>query len=383
MGKPQKTRGEHIPTLDGLRGLALLLVVIHHSAFAPATTLWPGLAGRLYFTVAAVGWAGVDLFFVLSGFLITGILLDSRAGPHYFRNFYVRRTLRIFPLYYCVLILIFGLGPLLLPADSAGDDSSAWLWVYGTNIGQALKGGYLFPSRWFEINHFWSLAVEEQFYLVWPLVVYFLGRQGLRRTCVGCMVGAILLRFVLAISGASHQAVYYLPFCRVDTLAAGAWLAIAVRDDDGVAALMRPARWTALVSGGILLCVVVGVFQGRFEWVTSLFMQTIGLSLLWAFFGAILALVLPGGSPCLATRLCSFSALQWLSKYSYGAYVFHVLCYPILLPIVIRNAGTEDVFELTLLYLVVMSGFAMSLAWLSWNFFEQPILKLKRFFPMG
>jgi peptidoglycan/LPS O-acetylase OafA/YrhL len=112
-------------------------------------------------------------------------------------------------------------------------------------------------------------------------------------------------------------------------------------------------------------------------------MQTIGLSLLWAFFGAILAMVLPGGSPCLAASLCSLSALQWVSKYSYGAYVFHVLCYPILLPLVIRNAGTDDVFQLTLLYLVAMAGFAISLAWVSWNFFEQPILRLKRFFPMG
>jgi peptidoglycan/LPS O-acetylase OafA/YrhL len=383
MGEPQPKRGEHIPALDGLRGFALLLVLVHHSAFAPPAGPWPSLAGRLYFTLAAVGWAGVDLFFVLSGFLITGILLDAKDAPCYFRNFYMRRTLRIFPLYYGVMILIFCLGPLLLPADAAGEDSSVWLWVYGTNFGQALKGAYLYPSRWFEINHFWSLAVEEQFYLVWPLVVYFLRPKGLRAACLGCMAGALLLRLVLALSGAGHHAVYYLPLCRVDTLAAGAWLALAVRTGGGVASLVRPARWLALASGGVLLFVVAGVLQGRSEWATSLFMQTIGLSVLWAFFGSVLVLTLPGAHSTLAARLSGLKAVRWFGKYSYGIYVFHVLCFPVLLPAVLRNAGTDDVFPASLLYLLVMTVFASALAWVSWNFYEQPFLKLKRYFPMG
>jgi peptidoglycan/LPS O-acetylase OafA/YrhL len=257
-----------------------------------------------------------------------------------------------------------------------------WLWVYGTNFGQALKGAYLYPSRLFEINHFWSLAVEEQFYLVWPLVVYFLLSKGLRAACLGCMVGAPLLRLILAVSGASHQAVYYLPLCRVDTLAAGAWLAVAVRGG-GVEGLVRPARLTALASGGVLLCVVVGVLQGRSDWVTSLFMQTLGLSLLWAFFGSILVLTLPAARVGLVASLSGLKVIRWFGKYSYGIYVFHVLCFPILLPAVLRNAGTEEVFSVSLIYLLVMTVFASALAWLSWNFYEQPFLKLKRYFPMG
>ena len=325
----------------------------------------------------------MDLFFVLSGFLITGILLDAKGSPGYFRNFYMRRTLRIFPLYYGVLVLVFCLGPWLLPAAPAERDSSFWLWFYGGNIGAALKGNYLYPSRWFEINHFWSLAVEEQFYLVWPFVVFCLSTTNLRRMCLVCLAGALGLRFFLVGSGASHPVVWYLMPCRVDTLAAGAWLAVAVRAPGGVERLVQPARWVALGAGSVWLGIAVWKFQYGSECLDDFYVPTIGVSLLWAFFGAVLVLALPRSRPTLAGRFWNLGLLRWFGKHSYGIYVFHVLYFPILLPLTLGAFGLEGAFLQSVVYFLAMTVVASVLAWFSWNLYEQPFLQLKRFFPMG
>src|SRR5579862_7894518 len=147
------SRSTHYPALDGLRGVAILSVMVEH------------LAPRL---LAGGGWVGVDLFFVLSGFLITGVLLDGKDDPHRGRTFYVRRALRIFPLYYATLALI-TFGPLAKAlALGLSAQTLGWYWIYGTNwqiaLGMAHIGG--------PIAYFWSLAVEEQFYLIWPLIIW-------------------------------------------------------------------------------------------------------------------------------------------------------------------------------------------------------------------
>src|ERR1700741_834818 len=156
----------YIPQFDGLRGLAILLVLIGHSGFLEAM---PD-AGMLEYTRF-----GVDLFFVLSGFLITGILLDSKESPHYFRNFYPRRVLRIWPLYYLVLFLAFVVAPLFQPAmrPTAARDWSAFAF-YVQNIVFAHRVTYPFG-----LGATWSLAVEEQFYLTWPLLVFLLKKRTL------------------------------------------------------------------------------------------------------------------------------------------------------------------------------------------------------------
>ena len=151
----------HLPALDGLRGLAILLVLLRH--FTEGAEL-RSKSGRWLAAALDAGWIGVDLFFVLSGFLITGILLEARRSQHYFRNFYVRRTLRIFPLYYGVLAVIFGIAPWLgwlVPEVGPEEHSQAWLWAYGTNIIMSWTGSPLLKHGWLNLNHFWSLAVEE------------------------------------------------------------------------------------------------------------------------------------------------------------------------------------------------------------------------------
>ena len=222
----------HLPVLDGVRGAAILMVLcVHFIGDAPAYTAME----RALVKVANYGIWGVDLFFVLSGFLITGILYDSKGSPRYFRDFYVRRTLRIFPLYYGVLVILFLVLPALPapypPALAESAHHQAWLWLYSSNVYLAIHRAWVLPY----VGHFWSLAVEEQFYLIWPLVVLSFGRRWLLRICVVVAVLALALRTGLSAAGAGDVAQVVLTPCRFDALCAGGFLALAVRVVDSSA----------------------------------------------------------------------------------------------------------------------------------------------------
>ena len=230
--------GRRLPVLDSIRGLAVLVVMLFH--FTVMTADGSALSHVLC-KVAILGRCGVDLFFVLSGFLITGILYDARHSEGYFKTFYARRMLRIFPLYYGVLVTVFFIWPLLrghLPL--ASHDVLAmqpWFWSHTVNFGILVHDTKALDTY----GHLWSLAVEEHFYLLWPLVVFYFSRKALLRTCVGVIVGSLLLRIVLMGMGDNQQTCYLLTPCRIDQLAIGGWVAVAGRGPLGV---------TNLVSGG-------------------------------------------------------------------------------------------------------------------------------------
>ena len=192
-----------IRPLDGLRGLAVLAVVLYHATLlAPGT----GATGRTLLAAARLGWAGVDLFFVLSGFLITRLLVESRGADNYFRVFYARRLLRIFPLYYVSLLVL-----VLLFRVPGGE--SLWYWLYASNVKATLSG---WPSA--PLSHFWSLAVEEQYYLVWPLAVSLLSRRALVSLCAGLVVLVPAARAGAWVLGVPEIGLYVLtPFRLLNT----------------------------------------------------------------------------------------------------------------------------------------------------------------------
>jgi peptidoglycan/LPS O-acetylase OafA/YrhL len=306
-------RRSHIPALDGVRGIAVLLVLAHHYGHP---------------VVARIGWVGVDLFFVLSGFLNTGILLDTRDQERFFRTFYARRSLRIFPLYYGLLIVSFVVLPLTPLARQTGiaelEPIQSWLWLYGSNILLAWRNAWVLRNDVFGFGHLWSLAVEEHFYLVWPAVVYWVAPRQLFVVCIVGMVSALAGRLLWALSLPEHGfACYVLTPFRADSLIAGAIVAVLMRQTSDTT-LRRVAR-VGLIAGAISVLAVTLWARG-FAY-TSTPVYTFGFSALSILFASLITLSI---TPGFLNRLLSTRPLRWFGRYSYGIYVFQGFFGPIL-----------------------------------------------------
>jgi peptidoglycan/LPS O-acetylase OafA/YrhL len=367
----------HLPVLDGLRGLAVLAVIFFHiNLIGEATYGFDGALGVL----ARSCWCGVDLFFVLSGFLITGILLDARGAPHYFRNFYARRGLRILPLYYGLLAVVFLVGPLFkslaTPRFEALAHNQLPLWLYYCNLSVAWTGDRNFNAEWIEFNHFWSLAIEEQFYLIWPAVVLLCGRRGLAVVCLTLIGTALLLRGAYVWAGDYYYwTVYTLTPCRWDGLALGGLLALAYRTPGWRARLAWPARISAIAC----LLVLAG-FAVTWDGlgVEPPLMQVVGYSLLALFFGALLVLAVNAPASGIAGRAWSHPVLRFFGKYSYGLYVVHPNVMEYLMG-VLPGTGLARWLGAGV-FAVASLGLSVALAWLSWHLYEKHFLKLKALF---
>jgi peptidoglycan/LPS O-acetylase OafA/YrhL len=379
---PRRLSALHIPALDGLRGLAILAVLLFKSSegFQAST-----LSGKAVGQVFGFGWAGVDLFFVLSGFLISGILLDTRGQPHYFRNFYARRTLRVFPLYYGVLLLSFVLLPRFLPAHGPGMArivrNQGWLWTYTTNIAFLVKRSVFFDAGWLRFNHFWSLAIEEQFYLVWPLLIFLLSRRRLAIACWMLVGGALMLRVALYLAHQRPGAMFYPTPCRTDSLAIGALLAIGIRGPLGIENLSRLAKKGAIVSG--LALVAVGIWRKKQD-VNDITTLTFGFTLLAVFAGSILALALKPSGSSRWVDLLELRPLRLLGKYSYAMYVLHMWVIVALdrrfsLGWFVAHTRAEALG--VVLHAAAFCGATFAVGFLSWHLYEKHFLKAKRFFP--
>ena len=354
----------HVPALDGVRGLAILMVTVYRfSRGSDGAPGGPGLLLRAFH----FGEQGVDLFFVLSGFLITGILLSSKPAPRYFRNFYLRRLLRIFPLYYGVLVAAFVIAPMLSATSLVmrASPHQGWLWLYGANLLIASRHAWMLDG----FNHFWSLAVEEHFYLVWPLVIFCCSTRAAMRVCLGAMLLALGLRCLLVLRGDAVAAEALTP-CRMDALAAGAWVALAAREW-GLRRLAKGATIAAATS----LTALVAVHG----WDASVY--SIRYTLYASLFAAVIVLAVGVSPTAMGGRLVSHRLLRFFGKYSYGLYVFQgivaVLAAPFLDRLV-RLCGSPLVG--TLAFLLVGSATSLGLALVSWHLYERRFLALKRHF---
>ena len=380
-----------IPALDGVRGLAVVLVLICHATVLSDV---PTAAGKLYLALARLSWAGVDLFFVLSGFLITGILFDAKGKTNYFRNFYARRTVRIFPLYYVFIALTLFIIPRFAPAIESHfveRPPVSWpYWSYVSNFYQTFQPTHhiVFVS--------WSLAIEEQFYMVWPLVVFFFGRKALLRITIGMIVGSILLRIGIMgpLAGWLQESLNVAPwrvannfsFCRLDGLAIGAWIALLIRGNTWTAqSLVRPAKIVGTLAALALAATVGAMYVSGWRGGIgqSPAYVLVGYTMLAIMFGSLLAVAIGSRSDSLVARAFQSRTLTVFGKYSYAAYLIH---FP--LNILIRDLLFDPQTGSTVMSRVGMqfafyiaSGCTtLMFAWVSWHVMEKHFLKLKDFF---
>lgn len=385
----QRREAGVILPLDGLRGVAILMVMLHHSTHFRQTTSFDGP----FLSLLAFCWTGVDLFFVLSGFLITGILLDTRDGERYFTNFYARRILRIFPLYYLVLLLAFFVLPMFpaifavltgqvgvppeeqVAALAAQADVPQWpYWLYVSNFSIADRG---WAHGVADIS--WSLSIEEQFYLVWPLLIWLFAPRRIAWLCTAIFVAEVFARAYARTSDVAALPLYVITWFRLDGLVIGALLAIALRrgimpDLDRLV----PAVVTVAVAG-LIVCAV----QGGHPWWWNRRMQQFGYSLIAVTAGAMLVSAINRPADSLWPRMLSAGWLRAFGKYSYCLYLIHVPVMRAIREYVFNpwEHAALSPFTGQMLFYFAATAPAFALAWLSWRLFEAPILSLKAWFP--
>ena len=308
-------------SLDGIRALAVLMVFADHYGGGGTNG---GAALRLLNTIRGRGWMGVDVFFVLSGFLITGILFDTRNDSHFFKRFFARRSLRIFPIVYLLFTVLAVLTPIL---------GYQWRWkqalflIYmGNFAANADFSLYAVPSHlspWAsaEIGHLWSLCVEEQFYLIWPIIVWIVrDRIKLLWTAVGLSALALASRIVMVnVWPAGHAEQWLmraLPY-RLDTLLFGAILALLLRGPSADL-VQRAMKWCFV--GGAAATLIVFRINPDYD---SPLLLTLGLTFIGIAATGLIGMTLRTGS--IAQRLFHWKPARILGKYSYGFYVWHVV----------------------------------------------------------
>lgn len=359
----------HLPALDAIRGLAIVAVTLYR--FGGGGDAAASAIGHNW--LVDLGGRGVDLFFVLSGFLITGILFDAKGKEHYFRNFYMRRSLRIFPLYYAALVVSLWVLPLVsqsfAEAAKPAVDQQPWLWLYGANVLQSLRGEWCLGP----LNHFWSLAIEEHFYFLWPAVIYYSSRRTGMAISGAVFAGSIGARMLWLMAGGSDVAAEVFTLLRMDGLALGSWVALAARGPEGFGWLKRYAPSALGIFGAVALATTV------------LERRLYGLpTAAWACTcGAMLILVVGARPQQLLGRLGHSRVLQFFGKYSYGMYVFQLPLIYLIAPImtaggvaaVLGNAAVGQV-----VYCGVMFGTTTVAAVGSWFLFEKRMLGWKRYF---
>jgi len=339
--------------LDGVRAIAVFMVIFFHFFFKPELNLPP-----LLIRIANFGRTGVSLFFVLSGYLITRILIATKESPSYFSSFYVRRSLRIFPLYYLFLTLIFIILPLISGDPFAPFDLQVYSWTYLQN--------FALSFRWPHVSyrHLWSLSVEEHFYLFWPLLIYFLSI----RKVVVAIVLIIVMAFVVKYFMAMHDYVYYyFTFARIDELSMGALLAVLEIKNK---LIDKNANKFLLTS--VILAIPTIALLVIFTKINSTIIQIVKYNLLAFTFLSMIGYIISLRKTSWVKRFLRTKPMVFSGKISYGLYIYHPLCIGAIWSVFPK-------MHLALLFAIAV-GFTILTASVSYYLFELNFLKLKRFF---
>jgi peptidoglycan/LPS O-acetylase OafA/YrhL len=347
----------YLKDFDGVRAIAALGVMFHHFF---QKYLISEKNGYLYDIgkITLIGQTGVTLFFVLSGFLITRILLNTKTQTNYFSTFYIRRALRIFPLYYLFLIIYFFINPLSSGGQVVPASQQWYYWVYLQNFALTFNWDSAGPL------HYWSLGVEEHFYLFWPVLVYFVDIKHLSKVIyfiIGC---ALVTRYILFSNG--YQ-VFYFTFTTMDALAVGAFL--AVQEFKGVTS-------TKSSSNKFLLLFFILIVPTVLCWVVvsgkaMLWVQVFKLLFISLIYYSLLGYLLGLNQSSFIKKILCSKLLQYTGKISYGLYVYHILCF-----------GYFSLIATTYVFVNLLGSFCLAyiMASLSYWLFESKFLELKKYF---
>jgi len=350
---------QYYPALDGLRGLAILLVILYHNF---------NFVNHFFFA-----WLGVDLFFVLSGYLITTILLNSINSDDYLRNFYTRRVLRVFPLYYlCLVVFLFVLPLLGLYKDQFQFyvSNQLWFWFYLQNW----LLSFHFPRMGSMLNHFWSLAVEEQFYLVWPFIILWLKKpQKLLVFMIAVLTLLLMARSIVWMCRFpmfNYTTLY--TFTRVDGICIGC-----------IIALLHNINFDFLRRNTAAILIGLAILNFGFYFLNRRgdypYLAFVGYTTFAAMFGLLIHEGVTGDSK-IVNVLFNLRFLKFFGIISYGLYVFHWPIYAMMQPglnsFFLQNLNaSEKISQLGTSLLATTLAIGISV--ISYYTYEMRFLKLK------
>lgn len=366
----------YFPSIDGLRGVAIALVLWYHAPFLfrvadefPRETT-EGVFQKAFWSMSAAGWIGVDLFFVVSGFLITAILVRAGAAGSPLRAFWYRRGLRILPLAILYLLVLRGNAALDDPLHILnGFTDWALYFLYLGNIHISIAGWQPLV-----IMILWSLAVEEQFYLFWPVMAYGLGKRRLLVASLAIIALSPLVRSVV-FYWSGYPAVYVFTLCRLDALASGAVLALLLSHEGWKAGTLAWCRRLLPFASLVLLTTFLAPYSPSYPQTRPLLFTVFGYTWIAVAFAVVVGASLrtAGALP----SLLSAAPLRFVGKRCYGFYLWHALVAGVVKAGVQSGTVSLTFHESLILWL---SGLVVVVT-ASWSFFEKPILKLKRLVP--
>ena len=348
-----KSQLKYIPALDGIRGIAALMIMFFHF-FQNLQT-----QNSSYFLIKKLsifGQTGVSLFFVLSGFLITRILVNSKRGNNYFKNFYLKRIFRIFPLYYLFLIIFYFLAPFIFNQSITPFKEQLYYWIYLQNFAITFGWKNSGPSQ------FWSLAVEEHFYLFWPVLVYYLREKWLKVAIYLIIVLSLIIRFYFL---KMNIQVFYFTFTNLDQLALGSLLALIEINNK-----IDPSKIKLFL---VLIFIVIvptillwNITSGR----ANMIIQIIKPSLISLIYFFLLGLIICLKELNFFNKILRTKFLVFTGKISYGLYVYHIFCF-LLISHFLKDISIPFSF-------IFSFGLTFIFAYLSFRFYESYFISFKK-----